>query len=69
MIRVRYRAAPDMPVVSVMIDETKHSVEAVLQRAHERVFPGPVDPKLEAESEARFQTVMAERAKREKETK
>lgn len=64
MIHVRFRPAADMPVVNVTIDETKHSVEAVLTRAMERVFPGPFDPMEEAGSEARFQAVMRERAAR-----
>lgn len=61
MIHVRFRPAPDVPMIAVDIDPAKHSIEAVLTRAMERVFPGPVDPKAEAESEARFKAVMAAR--------
>ena len=59
MISVRFRPALDMPWVRVDIPDEK--LHAVLVRAAERVFPGPVDPKLEAESEKRFQAVMLAR--------
>lgn len=61
MIHVRFQPSPTSPVVDVQIDETKHSVQAVLTRAMERVFPGPFDPMEEAGSEARFQAVMQAR--------
>ena len=64
MIRVRFRPALDMPWVRVEIPDEK--LYAVLVRAAERVFPGPVNPALEAEFEMRWRDVMAERAKREK---
>ena len=61
-IRVTYRPAVG-PVVEVEIAEGREI--AVLQRAHERIFPGPCDAAAEAESERRFRDVMAERGKRE----
>ena len=67
MIHVRYRPAPDVPWIRVDLPDER--LEAVLKRAGERIFPWPVDPKLESESEMRWKAVMAERAKREKETK
>lgn len=38
---------------------------AVLERAQERIFPGPFDPMEEAGSEERFQAVMRERKARQ----
>lgn len=64
MIHVRFQPAKDAPIVDVTIDERKHSIESVLQRAAERVFSGPFDPMEEAGSEARFQAVMRERKAR-----
>ena len=67
MIHVRFRPAADLPWVRVDVPDDR--LEAVLKRAGERVFPGPVDPKLESESEMRWRDVMAERARREKAAK
>ena len=64
MIQVRFRPAPDVPWIRVDVPDEK--LEAVLRRAGERIFPGPVNPALEAESEMRWRDVMTERARREK---
>ena len=56
MIHVRFRTTPEAPWVHVIWPEDK--LEAVLRRASERIYLGPVDVKAEAESEARYQAVM-----------
>lgn len=61
MIRVSYRPAVG-EVVSVEIPEGREL--AVLERAHERVFPGGCDASAEAQSEARFRAVIAARKTR-----
>ena len=66
MIQVHFRPAGGA-AIDVEVADGKEA--AVLQRAAERVFPGPVDPKLEAESEMRWRAVMAERARRAATTK
>ena len=58
MIRVHFQPA-GQPAVDVEIPDGREL--AVLQRAGERVFPGPFDPMEEAGSEARFQEVMRQR--------
>lgn len=51
MIRVTFRPNA-AAVIDVEVPDSK--LEAVLIRAAERVFPGPVDPKAEAASESRY---------------
>ena len=62
-IRVTYKPLVG-PVVEVEIAEGREL--AVLQRAAERIFPGPHDAAAEADSERRFRDVMAQRGKRER---
>ena len=62
MIRVLFRPSPETPLVDVLIDERKHAITAILERAHGRTSPGPFDPMEEAGSEARYRAVMRERA-------
>ena len=64
MIQVRYRPSLEMPWIRVELPDDK--LEAVLRRAGERIFPGPEDPAVEAETERRFQAIMAAREKRKK---
>lgn len=61
MIRVTFRPAVG-ECIEVEVPDGREL--AVLQRAHARVFPGPVDPKAEAESGARFRAAMADLAAR-----
>lgn len=61
MIRVRFQPKGGA-AIEVEVADGKEA--AVLQRAAERVFPGPFDPMEEAGSEARYQAVMRERVAR-----
>ena len=67
MIHVRFQPAADLPWVRVDVPDDR--LEAVLKRAGERVFPGPVDPELVAAREKAWQDLVAERARREKAAK
>ena len=51
-----------LPAVDVEIPEGREL--DVLKRAGKRVFPGPVDPREEAQREKRWRAVMAARGKK-----
>lgn len=52
MIRVTLKASPYADVV--VIDGRDGNEEAVIAHCGNRIWPGPVDPKSEAQSEARY---------------
>ena len=60
---VRFRQQAGEPWTTVKINEVKHSMVRVLERAAERVFPAE-DAAAEAEKNLRFQAMMAARRKR-----
>jgi hypothetical protein len=60
---VRFRQQAGEPWTTVKINEAKHSMVKVLERAAERVFPVE-DAELEASKHRRFLAMMAARKKR-----
>lgn len=64
MITVTLIAGFGLPPITVQVADGKEC--AVLSRAQERIFPGPVIPEIEAASEESYRAVLTARAARKR---
>ena len=68
MIRLRYRSTPDLPWVTLEIDDATHDVVDVMAKMIKILKKDPANVEMEQEREDRFQEMMTRR-KKEKEAK